>query len=112
MLVSRYRLCDILLNSVIAIYVKNYFLLQLEWYLPIVVGNIKKHSLSDYWNHGLNDIWSKHVIQYLVSRMQSIHDMEELTDKIADINMDNGLRLDLMECDLDDLNLIKGVILE
>lgn len=80
-------------------------------YLPIVVGNINKHSLSDYWNHGLNDIWSKRVIQYLVSRMQSIHDMEELTDTIADINMDNGLSFDLMECDLDDLNLIKEVLL-
>lgn len=80
-------------------------------YMPIVVGNIRKHTLADYWNHGLNNIWSKHIIQYLVSRMQSIHDMEELTNAIADINMDNGLSFDLMECDLDDLNLIKEVIL-
>lgn len=80
-------------------------------YLPIVVGNIKKHSLVDYWNNGLNDIWSKHVIQYLVSRMQSIRDMEKLTNTVADINMDAGINLDLMECDLDDLNLIKEVIL-
>lgn len=80
-------------------------------YMPIVVGNIKKHTLVDYWNCGLNTIWSKNIIQYLVSRMQSIHDMEELTNAIADINMDNGLSFDLMECDLDDLNLIKEVIL-
>lgn len=80
-------------------------------YLPIVVGNIRKHSLSEYWNNGLNDIWSRQIIQYLVSRMQSIDDMEEMTNKIADINMDNGLNFDLMECDLDDLNLIKEVIL-
>lgn len=48
---------------------------------------------------------------YLVSRMQSIRDMEKLTNTVADINMDAGINLDLMECDLDDLNLIKEVIL-
>ena len=48
---------------------------------------------------------------YLVSRMQSIRDMEKLTNTVADINMDAGINLDLKECDLDDLNLIKEVIL-
>ena len=43
--------------------------------------------------------------------MQSIRDMEKLTNTVADINMDAGINLDLKECDLDDLNLIKEVIL-
>lgn len=81
-------------------------------YLPLVVGNVKKHSLLEYWEHGLREVWSTNIVQYLTSRMQSIYDMEQVTNTIADINMDNGLYLDLMECDLNDLNLIKEVILE
>lgn len=52
------------------------------------------------------------VVQYLTARMQSVSDMENITTLISDINMDGCLNLDLMENDLNDLNLIKGVILE
>lgn len=81
-------------------------------YLPLVVGNVRKRSLSDYWNAGLKTIWATNVVQYLTARMQSVRDMENITTLISDINMDGCLNLDLMENDLNDLNLIKGVILE
>lgn len=81
-------------------------------YLPLVVGNVRKRSLSDYWNAGLKTIWATNVVQYLTARMQSVSDMENITTLISDINMDGCLNLDLMENDLNDLNLIKGVILE
>ena len=47
-------------------------------YLPLVVGNIKKYSLMEYWLNGLNSIWSTNIVQYLVSQMQSIEDMEKI----------------------------------
>lgn len=81
-------------------------------YLPLVVGNVRKRSLSEYWNAGLKTIWATNVVQYLTARMQSVSDMENITTLISDINMDGCLNLDLMENDLNDLNLIKGVILE
>lgn len=77
----------------------------------IIVG-VRKRSLSDYWNAGLKTIWATNVVQYLTARMQSVSDMENITTLISDINMDGCLNLDLMENDLNDLNLIKGVILE
>lgn len=61
---------------------------------------------------GLKTIWATNVVQYLTARMQSVSDMENITTLISDINMDGCLNLDLMENDLNDLNLIKGVILE
>lgn len=81
-------------------------------YIPLVVGNIRKHSLVEYWEHGLNKVWTKNVVQYLVSQMQSISDMEKVTLTVADINTNECLYLDIMENDLDDLNLIKEVILK
>lgn len=80
-------------------------------YLPLIVGNIKKHSLREYWLNGLNSIWSTNIVQYLVSKMQSIEDMENISNKIGDINMKEDLYLDVIENDLDDLNLIKDIIL-
>lgn len=81
-------------------------------YLPLVVGNIRKYSLKEYWDHGLNAVWSRNIVQYLTSSMQSIHDMETVTNTISDVNMSGGLYIDLIESDLDDLNLIKEVIIE
>lgn len=80
-------------------------------YLPLVVGNIRNHPLGEYWECGLSTVWSTDVVQYLVSKMQSIHDMLHITNKIADINMNDGLNIDLIDQDLNDFNLIRNVLL-
>ncbi len=36
-------------------------------YLPIIIGNIRRHSIGDYWRHGLWRIWSIKVIQEMAS---------------------------------------------
>ena len=56
-------------------------------------------------------MWSTDVVQYWVSKMQSIHDMLHITNKIADINMNDGLNIDLIDQDLNDFNLIRNVLL-
>ena len=81
-------------------------------YLPLVVGNIRKHSLSEYWDAGLKTIWATSIVQYLSARVQSVYDMERVTTLISDINMNGCLYIDLMENDLNDLNLLKDVILK
>ena len=79
-------------------------------YLPLVVGNIRKHSLEEYWNQGLNKVWSTKIVQFLVSRMMSLKEMEEITNIISDINMDSVLYIDLIENNLDDINLIRDIV--
>ena len=79
-------------------------------YLPLVVGNIRRYSLKEYWDRGLNRVWSTKIVQFLVSKMLSIKEMEEITNIISDINMDSVLYIDLIENDLDDINLIKNIV--
>lgn len=79
-------------------------------YLPLVVGNIRKHSLEEYWNQGLNKVWSTKIVQFLVSRMMSLKEMEEITNIISDINMDSVLYIDLIENNLDDIHLIRDIV--
>lgn len=79
-------------------------------YLPLVIGNIRKHSLKEYWDKGLNKVWSTKIVQFLVSKMVSISEMDEITNVISDINMDSVLYIDLIDNDLNDMTVIKDIV--
>lgn len=77
-------------------------------YLPLVVGNVRKHPLAEYWRGGLSTVWSSRVVGTLCSRMTSIADMELMSEEIADINMGKDIYVDLLEGgDLNDSGLLK-----
>ncbi len=81
-------------------------------YLPLIVGNIRKHSFIDYWNHGLNDIWRRKIPRILASFLKSIYDMGTLSDILPETFNGEEIYLDLFEYDLDDENLIKKYLLK
>ena len=82
-------------------------------YLPLVIGNIRKYSINEYWNKGnLSSIWSTKIVQYLASKIKCIDDMELITNSIAEINTDDCIYLDAIEDDLNDLDLIKDIVME
>ncbi len=78
-------------------------------YLPLVVGNIRKHKFEEYWVGGLHSIWKKTIPQYMASFVKSINDMAELHEKFPDTFM-NDIYIDMLDENLDDMNvLIKKV---
>ncbi len=77
-------------------------------YIPLVVGNIKKHSFSDYWNAGLCDTWCSKVVARFSRHMYSIDAMEQVCEEISDVAMGGELRYDIIEgCDLEDVEPLK-----
>ena len=72
-------------------------------YIPLVVGNIRKHALEEYWSNGLSSIWSTRLVRDLCSRMWTIDDMEHISDTICDIDMGGDLRVDLIDDNPDEL---------
>ncbi len=40
-------------------------------YLPVVVGDLRKHALKEYWNAGYNDIWGNKELQQYISNLYS-----------------------------------------
>lgn len=40
-------------------------------YLPIVVGDLKKHTLKEYWNAGYNNIWGNEKLKTYISNIYS-----------------------------------------
>ena len=55
--------------------------LTISTYIPIVVGNIREHSILDYWDAGYKDIWAKNDIVNYVKNIQNIYDIGKLKPK-------------------------------
>lgn len=47
-------------------------------YLPIIVGDLTRHSLLEYWRGGYDRIWADPRVTDYVSRIHNIYDFDEL----------------------------------
>jgi MoaA/NifB/PqqE/SkfB family radical SAM enzyme len=47
-------------------------------YIPVVVGNIRKHSLKEYWDAGYKNIWKNQELLEYISSIQTIYDVDKL----------------------------------
>lgn len=45
-------------------------------YIPVVVGNLRKHKFLEYWKAGLFDIWNLKIIKKLAECMLTTDDMD------------------------------------
>lgn len=75
-------------------------------YIPLIIGNVKRHSLQEYWDAGLNTIWDRKIVHALASEIKSIPDMSRIFKKYPYIYMGNEIELDLFVDDLDDLSIL------
>jgi hypothetical protein len=48
--------------------------LVVSTYLPIVVGDLKRHSLKTYWDAGLADVWRHPRIREWAGTLRSLGD--------------------------------------
>lgn len=75
-------------------------------YLPLVVGNIRKHSLLEYWNKGLVDVWSYKIPKKIAEGIRSIEDMNNPDERLPVLWKEEDIFIDIIESDLNDLSLI------
>ncbi len=52
-------------------------------FLPIVVGNIKRHSLKEYWEAGFGYIWDIDEIKVISKFLDSVEGMSDIEEKIV-----------------------------
>lgn len=48
-------------------------------YLPITVGNVKRHSLREYWEAGLDSIWSHPEVLKIAKNINTIEDFKKMS---------------------------------
>lgn len=67
-------------------------------YIPVVLGNIRRHKFMDYWNKGLYDIWNNKIIQEFSKTILTTEDMDITKNKnIPDEFKNEDLRIDLID---------------
>lgn len=63
-------------------------------YLPIMVGNIRRHTLREYWDEGYKMIWKLPMIRNMISKIRTIEDFKEMTIKAW---TDDPIRIDIID---------------
>ncbi len=47
-------------------------------YLPVTLGNVRRHTLSEYWHEGLGAAWNVRLVRELAFRIRSIGDFRRI----------------------------------
>lgn len=70
-------------------------------YLPIKIGNIRKHSIKEYIRHGLLGIYSEKCIKDLSKKYSRISEMNlsGMIDKFPELYKDDFVDLDIIDMD-------------
>lgn len=72
-------------------------------YLPIVLGDLRRHSFMEYWNSGLNDVWNMPIVNKLASAILSVDEMDISENPyVPDIFKEQDVCVDLIDTPKDE----------
>lgn len=66
-------------------------------YLPFSVGDIRKHSIKEYWNHGLGRIWSLEVLHKMSLNYKSVTKMDSQNYNLPTTFLEDDIYLDIID---------------
>lgn len=66
-------------------------------YLPLTIGNVKHHSLSEYWEAGIGKAWSLPVAKELAASVVSVSDMKFESGSTPTTFYEQNIELDFIE---------------
>jgi len=71
--------------------------IEVSPYLPIIVGNIRKHKFSEYWNKGLPKIWSLPIVKNIANKILSIYDMGKDFSNLPKVWFEKDIEIDIID---------------
>lgn len=63
-------------------------------YLQIKLGNIKNHTIKEYWDNGWTDIWNTPLFKKILKHLYSIEDLEIINTIIKKYNKETNDLID------------------
>ncbi len=69
-------------------------------YIPLIVGNVRKHRFSEYWDAGLPRIWERDEVKRLAARVLSVVDMGREEKGIPRVWHDEPISIDIIDTHL------------
>lgn len=71
--------------------------IALSAYLPITVGNVRNHSLPEYWKAGVGGAWKLPVAKELAASVVSIGDMRFESEETPTTFYENSIEIDYID---------------
>ncbi len=65
-------------------------------YLPLTVGNIRRHSIRKYWDVGLVRIWELSIVQKTAERIWSVSDFGKREKDMPTVWFDKNIEVDII----------------
>lgn len=75
-------------------------------YIPLVIGNIRKHTFNEYWKYGLAKAWNYKIPKYFANKISCIQDMNKTHDELPTVWKERDIYIDLIDNDLDNLDAL------
>lgn len=66
-------------------------------YLPVSIGNIKKHCLADYWDAGIGKMWTIPVVRELAECVNSISDLGFSNSELPTTFFESHIKMDIID---------------
>ncbi|MBN1696423.1 MAG: radical SAM protein [Spirochaetales bacterium] len=66
-------------------------------YLPITIGNIKKHSILKYWKKGLPKVWQFEPIKKIANNIKCMSDFSKEHKDLPIVWFDQNIRYDVID---------------
>lgn len=74
--------------------------LTVSSYLPLSIGNLRRHTLGEYWEAGLPRVWQSPLVQRISTYIQSTEDFYQPDGYLPVIFYEKNLEVDLIDNDL------------
>ncbi|MDR3602092.1 MAG: radical SAM protein [Desulfosporosinus sp.] len=71
--------------------------LSVSPYLPLIVGNLRRHTLKTYWDLGLGKVWELPIAEELAGMILSIQDMADPHGDRRARFLDSNIFIDLID---------------
>ncbi len=65
-------------------------------YLPVSVGNVKRHSLLEYWDQGLGRVWSNQFLQNVASNILCMNELNLIQTNLPRNFKEEDLDMDIL----------------
>ena len=66
-------------------------------YLPLSVGNVRKHSFLDYWRAGLPIVWRLDIAKKLADNLMCMTDMARHVEEVPDTWWEEDIKIDIID---------------
>ncbi len=83
--------------SAISLNIKSDGSITVSPYLPIVIGNVKRHSIKEYWQAKLYKAWSLDIVKKLADEVTCVSDMGYHKSHSLSTWIDKDIELDIIE---------------